>query len=71
VEQSSGCIELIFCGLHHFDLVLEMDEVLKFVSPDILRWNGLTKPQEYYAPEDTNVIYILATNWQTMDQKAA
>jgi hypothetical protein len=36
VEQSRSCIELIFCGLHHFDLVLEMDEVLEFVSPKIL-----------------------------------
>jgi hypothetical protein len=48
-----------------------MDEVLEFVSLDILGWNGLTRPQEYYALEGTNVIYILATNWQTMDQKAA
>jgi hypothetical protein len=46
VEQSRNCIELIFCGLHHFDLVLEMDEVLEFVSPDIPKWNGLTIPQE-------------------------
>jgi hypothetical protein len=35
VEQSRSCIELIFCGLHHLDLVLEKDEVLDFVSPDI------------------------------------
>jgi hypothetical protein len=45
VEKSRSYIELIFCGLHHFDLVLEMDEVLEFVSPEILGWNGLTRPQ--------------------------
>jgi hypothetical protein len=27
-----------FCGLQHFDQVLEMDEVLEFVSPDISKW---------------------------------
>jgi hypothetical protein len=37
VEQIRSYIELIFCGLHHFDLVLEMDEVLEFVSLDIQR----------------------------------
>jgi hypothetical protein len=36
VEQSRSCIELIFYGLHHFDQVLEMDEVLELVYPDIL-----------------------------------
>jgi hypothetical protein len=46
VEQSRSYIYLIFYGLHHFDLVLEMDEVLEFVSPDILGWNGLLRPQE-------------------------
>jgi hypothetical protein len=46
VEQSKSCIELIFCGLYHFNLVLEMDEVLEFVFPDIPKWNGLIKPQE-------------------------
>jgi hypothetical protein len=46
VEQSRSYIELIFCGLHHFDLVLEMDEVLEFVSPDILGWNGFIRPQD-------------------------
>jgi hypothetical protein len=46
VEQSRSCIELIFCGLHHFDQVLEMDEVLEFVSPNIPKWNGFIKPQE-------------------------
>jgi hypothetical protein len=54
VEQSRSYIELIFCGLHHFDLVLEMDEVLEFVSPEIVEWIGLTRPQEYYALEYTN-----------------
>jgi hypothetical protein len=46
VEQRRSCIELIFYGLHHFNLVLEMDEVLEFVSPDIPKWNVLTIPQE-------------------------
>jgi hypothetical protein len=46
VEQSRSYIELIFCGLQHFDLVLEIDEVLEFVSPDIPEWNGLAIPQE-------------------------
>jgi hypothetical protein len=46
VEQSRSYIELIFYGLHHFDLVLEMDEVLELVSPEIPKWNGLTIPQE-------------------------
>jgi hypothetical protein len=36
VEQSRSYIELIFYGIQHFDLVLEMDEVLEFVSPKIL-----------------------------------
>jgi hypothetical protein len=31
-----------------------MDKVLEFVSSDILGWNGLIKPQELYALEDTN-----------------
>jgi hypothetical protein len=43
VEQSRNCIELIFCGLHHFDLVLEMDKVLEFVSPDIFGVEWLDK----------------------------
>jgi hypothetical protein len=43
VEQGRSCIELIFCELHHFDLVLEMDEVREFVSPDILGVEWLDK----------------------------
>jgi hypothetical protein len=46
VEQSRSYIELIVCGLHHFDLVLEMDKELEFVLPDIPKWNGVTIPQE-------------------------
>jgi hypothetical protein len=37
VEQSRiYVLSLLICGLQHFDLVLEMDEVLEFISPDIL-----------------------------------
>jgi hypothetical protein len=54
VEHSRSCIELIFCGLHHFDQVLEMDEVLELVSPDILGWDGLIRIQEQHALEYTN-----------------
>jgi hypothetical protein len=47
VEQSrSYVLSLLICGLQHFDLVLEIDKELGFVSPDILGWNNLIKPQE-------------------------
>jgi hypothetical protein len=43
VEQNRSYIEHIFCGLQHFDLILEMDEVLEFVSPDIFGVEWLDK----------------------------
>jgi hypothetical protein len=47
VEQSrSYVLSLLICGLQHFVHVLEMDKELEFVSPDILGWNGLIRPQE-------------------------
>jgi hypothetical protein len=47
VEQGrSYVLSLLICGLQHFDLVLEMDEVLEFVLPDIPKWNGMTIPQK-------------------------
>jgi hypothetical protein len=45
-----------------------MNEVLEIVSPDILGWNGLTRPQEQYALEETNAIYNLAANSQTRSE---
>jgi hypothetical protein len=44
VEQSrSYVLSLLICGLQHFDLVLQMDEVMEFVSPDILGVEWLDK----------------------------
>ena len=40
--------------MQHFDLVLEMDKVLEFASPDIPKWNGLTDHKKHHALEDSN-----------------
>jgi hypothetical protein len=43
-----------FYGVQRFDLVLELDEVLEFVSPDISKRNIFDEPQEYNASEESN-----------------
>jgi hypothetical protein len=46
-----------------------MDEVLEFVSPEIVEWNGLTRPQEYNALEYTNVHLQLGCQLANEGQK--
>ena len=40
-NRTKSYIGFIFCGLQHFDQVIEMDVVLEFVSPNIPMWNAL------------------------------
>jgi len=64
VEQNRNCWGLLICGLQNFDLVLEMNKVLEFVSPDIPRWNVLMEHKSKCIGSPTHVCNLVS-NQQT------
>ena len=46
VEQNKSWIGILICGIQLLDPILDMDEVLEFVSPSHSRIEWLDRPQE-------------------------
>ena len=47
---------------NNFDLILEMDKVLEFVSPSHSKIEWPDEPQEYEVPMNTNAHILLTIN---------
>ena len=56
--------------MQNFDLVLEMDKVLEFISPHILKRNGLKDHKKHYALDDSNTKHKLGYQLADEGRKA-